>query len=81
MTSSYTKEIAQRMGLLTIIQKAGGDLVEDTCCDQPCWHHLSGRTGATDSPKCAYYVQRRDINFVVRSLESCINAALTGEIK
>ncbi|MBW1713102.1 MAG: aconitase X catalytic domain-containing protein [Deltaproteobacteria bacterium] len=81
LTSAYTKEMARRMGLLQIIEKAGGRIVEDTCVDQPCWRHLGGKMGATDSPKCAYYTQRRNIRFVVRSLEDCLQASLRGEIE
>lgn len=81
LTSSYTKEMAERMGLAQIIQKAGGNIIADTCPDQPCWHHLKGKIGVTESPKCAYYPKRRGINFVIRNLETCIKAALKGEVK
>lgn len=81
LTSSYTKEMARRMGLMEIIHKAGGQIVEQTCVDQPCWKHLDGKTGATDSPKCAYYTKRRGMEFVIRSLRDCVQAALKGEIE
>lgn len=81
LTSSYTKEMAERMGSAEIIQKAGGNIIADTCPDQPCWHHLKGKVGVTESPKCAYYPKRRGINFVIRDLETCIEAALKGEVK
>lgn len=81
LTSSHVKEMAERMGLDEIITKAGGFIVPDTCPDQPCWRHLNGKIGITESPKCAYYPQRRGIHFVIRDLETCINAALTGEVK
>ncbi|MEW6423771.1 MAG: aconitase X catalytic domain-containing protein [Bacillota bacterium] len=81
LTSSYNKEMARRMGLLEIIEKAGGHIVDDTCVDQPCWHHLAGKLGATDSPKCAYYTKRRQMRFVIRSLRNCVQAALKGEIE
>ena len=80
LTSSHTKEMAARMGLLDTIRAAGGEIIEDTCPDQPCWHYLSGKLGVTDSPKCAYYPKRRGINFVIRDLETCIDAALKGEV-
>ena len=60
---------------------AGADLIPDTCPDQPVWHYLIGKVGVTESPKCAYYPRRRGINFVLRSLDDCIEAALTGEVK
>lgn len=80
LTSSHTREMAERMGLLEIIRDAGGEIVSDTCPDQPCWHYLSGKVGITDSPKCAYYPKRRGLNFIIRDLETCIEAALKGEI-
>jgi len=81
LTSSLTKELAQRMGYLEIINKAGGHIVEDTCVDQPCWHHLSGKKGVTDSPKCAYYTKRRGMEFVIRSISECVEAAVKGEVE
>jgi predicted aconitase len=80
LTSSYTREMARRMGLTEVIEAAGGQIVTDTCPDQPCWRHLAGKKGATDSPKCAYYPRRRNIQFVVRDLETCVHAALKGSI-
>lgn len=81
LTSSYTKEMSERMGFTQIIQSAGGDIVSDTCPDQPCWHHLKGKIGVTDSPKCAYYPKRRGINFIIRDLETCVESALKGVIE
>lgn len=80
-TSYLTKELARRMGYLEIINKAGGHIVEDTCVDQPCWHHLRGKKGVTDSPKCAYYTKRRGMDFVVRRLSECVEAALKGVVQ
>lgn len=81
LTSSHVKEMAVRMGLDDIISAAGGFIVPDSCPDQPCWRHLQGKIGITESPKCAYYPQRRDIHFVIRDLDTCIEAAMTGEVK
>ena len=81
LTSSYTLEMARRMGLLDTICKAGGNIIADTCPDQPCWRHLKGKKGATDSPKCAYYPKRRGLQFVVRDLKTCVRAALKGSIE
>lgn len=81
LTSSHVKEMAIRMGLDESITAAGGYIVPDTCPDQPCWGHLNGKVGVTESPKCAYYPQRRGIHFVIRDLDTCIDAALTGEVK
>ena len=81
LTSSHVKEMAVRMGLDEMITAAGGFIVPDSCPDQPCWRHLTGKVGITESPKCAYYPQRRGIHFVIRDLDTCIQAALTGEVK
>lgn len=80
-TSFLTKELARRMGFLDIIRRAGGHVVEDTCIDQPCWRHLYGKKGVTESPKCAYYTKRRNMGFVVRSLRQCVEAAIKGEVE
>ena len=81
LTSSYTYEMSKRMELWDTIEHAGGHIVPDTCIDQPCWRHLYGRKGATDSPKCAYYTRRRNMSLVVRDLRSCVLAALKGSIE
>ena len=81
LTSSHVKEMAVRMGVDEIITGAGGFIVPDSCPDQPCWRHLTGKVGITESPKCAYYPQRRGIHFIIRDLDTCIEAALTGEVK
>ena len=67
------------MGYLDTIRAAGGTLVEDTCMDQPCWKFLYGKKGITDSPKCAYYTKRRDMQFVIAPLKDSVIAALKGE--
>lgn len=81
LTSSYTKQLAERTGLFEIISEAGGRIIEDTCPDQPCWNFLNGKVGVTESPKCAYYPKRRGIEFVIRDLDNCVEAALTGSVK
>ncbi len=81
LTTSHVKEMAVRMGFDEIISASGGNIIPDTCPDQPCWGHLNGKIGITESPKCAYYPQRRGIYFVIRDLDTCIEAALTGEVK
>lgn len=81
LVSSTTNEMAGRMGIRDILFSAGAELIPDTCPDQPCWHFLKGKEGVTESPKCAYYPRRRGINFVIRSLDDCIEAALTGKVR
>jgi len=81
MTSALTKNTAEKMGLLDILREAGGDVVEDTCSDQPCWHFLKGKVGVTESPKCAYYPRKRGLEFVIRDLKTCVEAAMEGAVK
>lgn len=81
LVSSHVKEMADRMGFTERLEAAGAFVVPDSCPDQPCWRHLNGKIGVTESPKCAYYPKRRGIDFVIRDLDTCINAALTGEVK
>lgn len=81
MTSALTKSTCEQMGLLDTLRAAGGDVVEDTCSDQPCWHFLAGKVGVTESPKCAYYPRKRGLQFVIRDMKTCIEAALKGEVK
>lgn len=81
LTSSLTKELASRMGYLQTIQRAGGHVVADTCIDvPPCWQPYYGKTGVTDSPKCAYYNEIRRIKFIIRPLRECVEAAIKGEV-
>ena len=81
MVSSHAAQMADRMGLTKVLNDAGADVVPDSCPDQPVWHFLKGKTGVTESPKCAYYPRRRGLKFVLRDLDGCIEAALTGEVK
>lgn len=82
LTSSLTKELADRMGFLNIIQRAGGHIITDTCIDvPPCWKPYYGSVGVTDSPKCAYYNEIRGIKFIIRPIEEAIEAAICGEVK
>ena len=81
LVSSHARQMADRMGITKILNDAGAEIIPDSCPDQPCWHYLKGKVGITESPKCAYYPRRRGINFMIRDLDTCIEAALTGEVK
>jgi hypothetical protein len=67
------------MGIAETIERAGGHLVPDTCIDQVVWKHLAGKKGVTDSLKGAYYAKRRDMDFALRSVGDCVEAAIKGE--
>ena len=68
------------MGYLDVIHAAGGEIVINSCVDQPCWSHLNGMSGVTESPKCAYYTKRWNMAFTVKSIPACIQSVLKGEI-
>lgn len=80
LTNSLTKELAQRMGFLSVIQRAGGHIIPGTCVDIPsCWKYFSGKTGVTDSPRCGYYNEVLNITLNIRPMEQCIKSAILGE--
>ena len=79
LTSPATRELADRMGYLDIINRAGGHLVGGTCADISCWYGLySGKVGVTDSVKAAYYTPRVDMNFQLKRRLECVEIALRG---
>jgi predicted aconitase len=75
-TSATTRILAERIGYVDIIDKAGGHVVVDTCIDEPCWTVYRDKVGMTDSPKCAYY--RRFKEAIVARLQDCVEAAIKG---
>jgi len=78
-TSATALLLAERMGYVDIIEKAGGHIVVDTCIDMTCWNKFKDKTGMTDSPKCAYYRRFKDV--IVARASDCIKAAIKGEWK
>jgi predicted aconitase len=76
-TSATTQILAERIGYLDIIERAGGHVVADTCIDEPCWSVYRSKVGMTDSPKCAYY--RRFKEAIVARLQDCTEAATEGK--
>jgi hypothetical protein len=76
-TSATTQILAERIGYLDIIERAGGHVVADTCIDEPCWSVYRSKVGMTDSPKCAYY--RRFKEAIVARLQDCTEAATKGK--
>jgi len=75
-TSATGKVLAERNGYVSVIEKAGGRVVVDTCIDEPCWIAYKNKVGMTDSPKCAYY--RRFKEAMVARLQDCVEAAIRG---
>ena len=78
-TSATTKMLAERIGYVDIIERAGGHVVVDTCIDEPCWIAYKNKVGMTDSPKCAYYRRFKDV--IVSRLQDCTEAAIKGKWK
>jgi predicted aconitase len=73
-TSATTKIMAERAGYLKTLQDVGARVIVDTCIDMFCFNEMKGKTGMTDSPKCAYY--RRFGNVKVGSVAECVAAAV-----
>jgi len=81
LVSSLTLELAERMGFLAAIHRAGGHVIPDTCMDVPgCWDAYYDRPGVTESIKCAFYCQVYGQRFAVRPLAQAVQAALAGEV-
>jgi len=76
-TSATTKVLAERIGYVDVIERAGGHVVIDTCIDEPCWIAYKDKIGMTDSPKCAYY--RRFKEARVGRLQDCVETAIKGK--
>jgi predicted aconitase len=76
-TSATTKMLAERIGYVDIIERAGGHVVADTCVDEPCWIAYRDKIGMTDSLKCAYY--RRFKEAKVGRLQDCVETAVKGK--
>jgi predicted aconitase len=76
-TSSTARLLADSMGYVDVIEKAGAHVVADTCIDVPCWNGCKNKVGITDSPKCAYY--RRFKEVMVARMSDCVKAAIQGK--
>ena len=82
LTSRAVAQLAQTNGLDAVLKKGGAYIIPDTCVDQSkCWGYLAGKIGATDSPKCAYYMQAFGVELAVRDVESCLLWASKGGIE
>ncbi|MEZ5124826.1 MAG: aconitase X catalytic domain-containing protein [Thermoleophilia bacterium] len=81
LVSSLTLDLAERMGYLSAIRRAGGHVIADTCMDIPgIWDYYYNKPGVTESQKCAFYCQVYGQRFAVRPLAQAIQAALAGEV-
>jgi predicted aconitase len=81
LVSSLTLDLAERMGYLAAIHRAGGHVIADTCMDIPgIWDVYYNKPGVTESQKCAFYCQVYGQRYAVRPLAQAIQAALAGEV-
>lgn len=79
LTSGANIALAHANGLDALLERCGARLIADTCVDESAvWGHLAGKTGATDSPKCAYYMRAFGVQFAVSGIDECIRWAGKG---
>ena len=80
LAAPYAIELADKSHLRQRLELIGVRMVGDTCIDEPCWKSFEGALGVTDSPKCAYYRERRGQPFAIRRLSECVEAAIKGRL-
>ena len=81
-TSGHIKEMAQRMGLVETIEKAGGLATTDPCVSPGAPFHLIPgiRTVAINSARGAYFLPGAcQVEVIFGETEDCIQAALRGK--
>lgn len=82
LASTVMKSYAERLGYLQIIEKSGARVCPGSCPGGRPRGHLAKqgyRTGATPSPKIAFYTgESQDILFHYGSTEHCVQAAIDG---
>ena len=79
LTSPQTKKVADEMGYVETIMKAGGHVMPGSCSVMPCWdRRFDGKTGVTDSLKAKFYNSAQNMSMRVMRMEDCIAAALKG---
>jgi len=80
LADPHAVELAERSHLRQRLELLGVRMVGNTCIDEPCWKSFEGNLGITDSPKCAYYRERRGQPFAIRRLSVCVEAAIKGRL-
>jgi len=80
LAESGAIDLAERSNFRRKLELLGVRMVGNTCIDEPCWKSFEGSLGVTDSPKCAYYRERRGQPFAVRRLSECVEAAIKGRL-
>ena len=78
-TAKQTRALAERMGLVKVIEQAGGKVLSDTCMVVAPVEHFGFKSLATNTGKGAKYAPSHcKLNTRFGSLEKCIQAAVTG---
>ncbi|MBW2148377.1 MAG: aconitase X catalytic domain-containing protein [Deltaproteobacteria bacterium] len=84
-TSSLVKSMAERLGLVRIIEEAGGTFLCGVCFylmyPAEIARKLGVRSLATNSAKLANIIAGAGIRPVLRDEETCIQAAVTGRVE
>jgi len=76
-TSREVYAAAERRGLVTIIEKAGGKVVKDTCMVVSPLEDMDIKTVATNSCKAAHYLPTTcKVKIYLGSLDTCVEVAL-----
>jgi hypothetical protein len=81
-TSGHLKTMAQRMGFVDIIERAGGLVLTDLCVAPGAPFHLVAgiRTVAINSARGAYFIPGAcNIDVIFGDTKDCVQAALTGK--
>jgi predicted aconitase len=80
-TSGTVRALAERMGYIAIIERAGGLIVTDTCIMGFPYDQLEDgvSTAATNSARAASYQSRRGIGIHYGSVQQCVSAAVAGK--
>ena len=78
-TSQITRARAREMGLVAVIEAAGGEVVADTCAVVAPVRSLGVRTMATNAGKMANYAPMHSgVKMRYGSMEQCLDAAISG---
>lgn len=79
LTSPQIRTMAEELGYLETIAKAGGHIMGGGCSVMPVWNRrFDGKVGVTDSLKAKFYNSAKNISFRVMRMEQCIEAVLKG---
>ena len=78
-SNAFIKGMAKQLGYLRIIEKAGGDVVQDICTNLAWPEYLGVKTMASNSTKVAFYTPGSNgLDIWCGDTDQCITAAITG---